>query len=28
VRRLTDTLSDKSLRAHFVGFAELQDKPA
>lgn len=24
VRGLTDSLSDKSLRAHFVGFAELQ----
>lgn len=27
VRGLTDGLSDKSLRAHFVGFAELQGKP-
>ena len=28
VRQLTDDLADKSLRAQFVGFAELQDKPA
>lgn len=28
VRRLTDGLADKSLRAHFVGFAELQGKAA
>lgn len=28
VRQLTDTLADKSLRAQFVGFAELHGKPA
>ena len=28
VRRLTGELSDRTLRAHFIGFAELQGKPA
>jgi hypothetical protein len=28
VRGLTETLDDRTLRAHFVGFAELQGRPA